>query len=76
MTRGTTIIENIGKLVSGDINNPILNGDTVVIQDGKIREVGYSSQVDKGGASVHIDANGKKECSTFHMCIAPYRLEP
>ena len=28
------LITNIGKLVSGDINNPLLDADTIYIKDG------------------------------------------
>lgn len=35
-----TIIKNIGLIVSGDINNPILEGNTVMMEDGIITAVG------------------------------------
>jgi len=36
----TTVLTNIGILISGDINNPILKGDTILIEDGKIAAIG------------------------------------
>lgn len=37
-----TVITNIGTIVSGDIQAPILSGDTIVIEDGKIAAIGGS----------------------------------
>ncbi|MEM3452207.1 MAG: hypothetical protein QW835_01085, partial [Candidatus Hadarchaeum sp.] len=51
-------IENIGKLVSGDINQPILDADTILIKDGKIAEVGWKGEVDVEAAKTRIDAMG------------------
>ena len=39
------VITNIGKIVSGDINSPILQGDTIVIKEGKIDAVGGAELV-------------------------------
>lgn len=44
---GYTIITNIGTLVSGNINEPILSGDTLMIQDGKIEAVGNTELLEK-----------------------------
>jgi enamidase len=35
-----TLIKNIGLMVSGDIAKPLLDGDSIVIADGKIEAVG------------------------------------
>ena len=35
-----TLIRNIGCLYSGDIANPILDADSILIQDGKIAGIG------------------------------------
>ena len=37
---GKTVIRNIGLLLSGAIENPILDGDTIVAVDGRIAAVG------------------------------------
>ncbi len=39
----TVFLKNIGTIVSGDIADPILEGDGIVIQDGKIMEAGFLS---------------------------------
>jgi enamidase len=51
-------IKNIGKLVSGDINKPLLDADTVIIKDGIIAEVGNESLLNKYSVDETIDANG------------------
>ena len=35
-----TLIKNIGLIVSGDIATPLLDGDSIVIADGKIKSLG------------------------------------
>ena len=35
-----TVIKNIGTILSGDINKPVLEGDTILIADGKIKAIG------------------------------------
>ncbi len=57
-TQARLLIRNIGLLLSGDLQNPILDADTVVAVDGKISAVGKEKDVDPGGATVIIDANG------------------
>ena len=57
-----TVITNIGKIVSGLIDKPIIEGNTIVIKDGKIDAVGGPELVDAlKKASVDfktIDAGG------------------
>ena len=58
-TMGTKlVIRNIGLLLSGDLNKPILDGDTVVVQDGLIAAIGKENEIDDAGATSLIDANG------------------
>jgi enamidase len=52
------VIRNIGLLLSGDLLQPILDGDTVVAVGGKIAAVGKLSDLDVAGASMTIDAKG------------------
>jgi len=52
------IIRNIGLLLSGDLSKPILDADTVVVKDGGISEIGKERELDCGGATCIIDANG------------------
>jgi enamidase len=51
-------IRNIGLLLSGELDNPILDADTVVAVDGKIVAVGKEKDVDTEGATTVIDAKG------------------
>lgn len=52
------VIKNIGLVLSGDLDNPILDADTLVAIDGKIAAVGYEKDVDTEDAQVCIDAKG------------------
>jgi enamidase len=52
------VIRNIGLLLSGDLNKPILDADTVVVKDGRITAIGKEKDLDCEGATGIIDANG------------------
>jgi enamidase len=52
------VIRNIGLLLSGDLENPILDADTVVADGGKITAVGKEKDVHTEGATTVIDAKG------------------
>jgi enamidase len=52
------VIRNIGLLLSGQLENPILDADTVVAVDGKIAAIGKKKDVDGEGATTVIDAKG------------------
>jgi enamidase len=52
------LIRNVGLVLSGDLNRPILDADSVVVEDGRIAAVGRERDVDAGGATQIIDANG------------------
>jgi enamidase len=51
-----TVIRGIGQLVSGDLREPLLDGDTIVIDDGRIDAIGAA--LDDDDADVVIDAHG------------------
>jgi enamidase len=51
----TTLIKNIGLVVSGDITKPLLDADSIVIEDGKVAAVGKGLD---GDADTIIDAKG------------------
>lgn len=53
-----TALINIGKLVSGDIRQPILAQDTLVVQDGKIAGIGSREILTKFQVDKTIDVNG------------------
>ena len=52
------VIRNIGLVLSGDLNQPILEADTIVAVDGKIAAIGRAKDVDTDDATSIIDANG------------------
>ena len=60
---GKVVIQNIGLLLSGDLDHPILDADTVVVHDGLITAVGRYKDCDTEGARTVIDARG--------TCLAP-----
>jgi enamidase len=57
-TQTRLVIRNVGLLLSGDLERPILDADTVVAVDGKITAVGKQKDVDVEGATLVIDAKG------------------
>src|ERR1700704_683144 len=52
------VIRNIGLLLSGDLDQPILDADTLVAVGDRIVAVGREKDVDTSGATTTIDANG------------------
>ena len=60
---GKVVIQNIGLLLSGDIDQPILDADTLVVDDGLIVAVGKKKDCNTEGARTVIDAKG--------VCVAP-----
>ena len=57
------VIQNIGLILSGKIEQPILDGDCIIALDGRISEVGYAKDLDTGNAETLIDAHG--------TCVSP-----
>ena len=57
-TQSRLVIRNIGLLLTGDLQKPILDADTVVAVDGKITAVGKEKDIDSEGATLVIDAKG------------------
>jgi enamidase len=52
------VIRNIGLLLSGMLEQPILDADTIVAVNGRIAAVGREKDVDTEGATTLIDAHG------------------
>jgi enamidase len=52
------VISNIGLVLSGDLERPILDADTVVAVDGRITAVGRFADLDTEGATTLVDAGG------------------
>jgi len=59
---GKVVIRNIGLLLSGDIDAPILEADTLVIHDGIITAVGREKDCDTAEPTTLIDARGTCVC--------------
>ena len=57
------VIQNIGLILSGKIEQPILDGDCIIAIDGKISEIGYAKDLDLDNADTLIDAHG--------TCVSP-----
>jgi len=55
---GKTVIRNIGLLLSGAIEKPIFDADTIVAVDGRIAAIGRLKDVDASGATTMVDAKG------------------
>ncbi len=52
------VIQNIGRIVSGDLDQPFVAGDTLLIRDGRIVEIGPRDRLAVGGIEHVIDAGG------------------
>jgi enamidase len=55
---GRFVIRNIGLMLSGDLDRPILDADTIVADNGRITAIGRAKNLDTGGAKIEIDAKG------------------
>ncbi len=55
---GKVVIRNVGLMLSGDIDRPILDADTIVIDDGSITAVGKAADCDTSQPRREIDARG------------------
>ncbi|PLS23559.1 amidohydrolase family protein [Neptunicoccus cionae] len=53
-----TVIKNIGLMLSGRIEEPILDADCIIAIDGKISEIGRGAEMDIEQADTMVDANG------------------
>ena len=52
------LIRNIGLLLTGDIQKPISDADTILCVDGRIAAFGKEKDVDPAGATTVVDAKG------------------
>ncbi len=57
-TAGKVVLRNIGLLLSGDIDRPILDADTIVCDRGRIGAVGREADCDTSNADTVIDVRG------------------
>ena len=63
-----TIIKNIGAIVSGDLDQPLLTGDTILIADGQFTAVGLERDLKIGERDGVIDAQ--------QMTVLPGLIDP
>jgi len=63
-----TVIFNTGRIASGDIRQPILDADTILIENGKIAKIGGEDDIDIASADIRIDAD--------QMVITPGLIDP
>ena len=54
----SVLLKNIGTIISGDITKPILEGDAIFVEDGKIKNVGNEPELKVPAADVTIDCAG------------------
>ena len=54
----TIVLENLGGIVTGDIDLPVAEGDTILIQGGHIRAIGEHSAIQATESSTVVDAKG------------------
>nr|MCS5539995.1 hypothetical protein [Roseibacillus sp.] len=69
---------NIGTITSGDLDQPLLDGDCVLVEDGKISAIGGADQLNSNSADTVVDANGATVLpglidSHFHVAIGDYQ---
>jgi enamidase len=55
---GKLVVTNIGLLLSGALEAPVLDADTIVAEGGRITAIGKRADCDTGNARVTIDAHG------------------
>lgn len=55
---GKMVIKNIGLLLSGDLENPILDANAIVVEEGRIKAIGNYNELDTEGAETVIDCQG------------------
>ncbi len=69
------LVKNIGLMLSGDVDTPVLDADCLIIEDGRIRETGRGLSVPDGAGI--IDAGGSALCpglidSHCHVVLGDY----
>ncbi|MFM8547135.1 MAG: Enamidase, partial [Betaproteobacteria bacterium] len=57
-TSGKVVIRRVGLMLSGDIDRPSLEADTIVVDDGVIMAVGREKDCDTANARRVIDCKG------------------
>src|SRR6202142_3384985 len=66
------VIRNIGLVLSGALEKPILDADTILAVNGKITAIGRAGDVDTEGATTIVDAN----CTTVAPGLIDSHVHP
>lgn len=71
------VIKNIGLILSGKLEQPLLDGDCIILDGDKISGIGYASEMDTDNADTLVDAHGVSVCpglidSHVHPVIGDY----
>ena len=56
--KGKVVVGNIGLLLTGDVDRPVSDADSIVAVDGRIAEVGKKKDCDTSAPDTLIDAKG------------------
>ena len=59
------VLKNIDKIVTGNIENPIAKGDTIVVRDGVIADIGFEKDLSLDGIETVVDVDGQIVCPGF-----------
>jgi enamidase len=52
------LVENVGGIVTGDVDRPLADGDTILIEGQHFAQIGPRSGVDAQGSATVVDASG------------------
>jgi enamidase len=56
--KGKLVVTNLGLVLSGDLDHPVLDADTIIAFDGRITAIGKARDLDLSEAALTIDAKG------------------
>ena len=57
-SRQKLVITNIAQILTGKLEEPLIDGDCVISVDGKITATGYQKDLDTSQATTTVNANG------------------
>lgn len=59
---GKLLIKNIGLLLSGNLQQPLLPADAILVVNGKIEAIGKAKDLNTTGVDSHVDCKGGAVC--------------
>ena len=63
------VIRNIGRILSGKLEQPLIDGNCVIAIDGVITAIGDAAALDIDQADVTVDANDTWSVSYTHLTL-------